>query len=230
MTDDIEQMLFNDTVLKTIIEELSHFNLTPKDYITLANRLLDKAINKTEITESPAPAYSDKKITLPIKLDAVVIRKFNYSSDAKILKEWTKSDYGKEFLLSRIDNKEITVDDLINDKLNIFGMIETSEKLPIGVLGFLNHDKANNKAELRKLIGNYDYKEKGLAKRAASAWISYGISSLNLRKIYIYTYDTNIRNIRINRELGFKLEGIFKAENIYNGEPRDIIRMALLAT
>lgn len=229
MTDDIERMLFTDTVLKTVVEELSHFNLTPKEYITLANQLLDKAINKTEIAQSPTPEYSNKKISLPIKLDSVTIRKFNYLGDTKLLKEWTQSDYGKEFLLSRIDNKELTVDDLVNDKLNIFGMIESSEKVPIGVLGFLNYDRDNNKAELRKLIGNYDYKEKGLAKRASAAWISYGISNLKLRKIYIYTYDTNIRNIRINRELGFKLEGIFKEENLYNGEPRDIIRMALLA-
>lgn len=229
MTDDFERMLFTDTVLKTVVEELSHFKLTPKEYIALANQLLDKAINKTETVQSPDPEYSHKKVSLPIKLDSVTIRKFNYASDTKLLKDWTRSDYGKEFLLSRIDNKELTVDDLVNDKLNIFGLIESSEKIPIGVLGFLNYDKDNNKAELRKLIGNYDYKEKGLAKRASAAWIAYGISNLKLRKIYIYTYDTNVRNIRINRELGFKLEGIFKEENLYNGEPRDIIRMALLA-
>lgn len=228
MTDDIHQMLFNDTVLKTIVEELSHLKLTPKDYVALANELLDKAINKTDNTLSPTPTYSIQKINLPIKLDTVTIKKFNYAGDVKLLKEWTSTEYGKEFLLSRIDNKEITVDDLIKDKLNIFGVIESSGKEPIGVLGFLNHDKENNKAELRKLIGNYDYKEKGLAKRASAAWINYGISNLKLRKIYIYTYDTNIRNIRINRELGFKLEGILKEENIYNGEPRDIIRMALI--
>ena len=147
-----------------------------------------------------------------------------------LLQEWTKTEYGKEFLLSRIDNVEKNLDDLLNDESNIFGMIEASDKTPIGVMGFLNYDKLNNKAELRKLIGNNEYIHKGFAKKATEAWLSFGLNTLKIRKIYIYTFDTNLRNIRINRELGFNLEGIFKAENIYNGTARDILRMSLLST
>jgi RimJ/RimL family protein N-acetyltransferase len=51
---------------------------------------------------------------------------------------------------------------------------------------------------------------------------------LNLRKIYLYTYDTNLRNIRINRDMGFQLEGVFKQENIDNNVPKDILRMAYI--
>ena len=229
MQDNIEQMLFDDTVLKNILEELNHLKLNPKDYITIANHLLDLALNKSTISPSEPIISSNKKVNLPIDLDDISIRKFNRSKDAALLTEWTNNDYGREFLLSRIDNREITVSDILNDELNIFGIIEADDKIPIGVLGYLNYDKINNKSELRKLIGNKNYTGKGIAKKATNAWISYGITSLNLRKIYIYTYETNLSNIRINRELGFNLEGILKAENIYNGEAKDIVRMALIA-
>lgn len=229
MTNDIEEMLFNDTILQHVVQELKQYKLSPKDYINIANQLLDVAINKPVQDQITPPAViSDKNIKLPIQFEDIVIREFDYNKDSVILNEWTQNNYGKEFLLSRIDDKENTVEDLLNDKLNLFGIIESVDKIPMGILGFLNIDKLNKKAELRKLIGNNDFRGKGYGKKATKVWISYGINTLKLRKIYIYTYDTNLRNIRINREVGFNLEGIFKAENISNGELQDIIRMALI--
>ncbi len=229
MTNDIEEMLFNDTILQHIVQELKQYKLSPKDYINIANQLLDVAINKPSQDQMTPPAViSDKIIKLPIQFEDIVIREFDHKKDSAILNEWTQNNYGKEFLFSRIDDKENTVEDLLNDKLNLFGIIESADKIPMGILGFLNFDKLNKKAELRKLIGNNDFRGKGYGKKATKVWISYGINTLKLRKIYIYTYDTNLRNIRINREVGFNLEGIFKAENISNGVLQDIIRMALI--
>jgi diamine N-acetyltransferase len=102
------------------------------------------------------------------------------------------------------------------------------DKKPIGIMAFLHFDKKNNKAELRKLIGDYDFRGKGLGKKSTKLWLNYGLNGLNLRKIYLYTYDTNLRNIRINRDMGFQLEGVFKQENIDNNVPKDILRMAYI--
>jgi RimJ/RimL family protein N-acetyltransferase len=229
-SNSFEELMLGDTILYNIIEELKHLKLSPKDYINIANSLLDLAINKPEEKPITSANYiTDRKITFPLKYEDIAIRRLNYSKDLKVIKEWTTDNFGKEFLLSRIDNKETHVEDLLNDKQNIFGIIETQSKVLIGILGFLHYDIENGKDELRKLIGNSDYRGKGLGKKATKLWISYGLNLLKLRKIYIYTFETNLRNIRINSELGFILEGIFKAENIYNGEAKDIIRMALVA-
>lgn len=227
--DNLEELVLKETILNNIIQELKHLKLSSKEYINIANSLLDLAINKPA-DESISAKYfiTTEKINFPIHYEDILIRHFNYSKDAKIFKEWTSDDFGKEFLLSRIDNKETNAEDLLNDKQNIFGIVETLNKVPIGILGFLHYDKVNNKAELRKLIGNTNFREKGFGKKATKIWISYGLNTLKLRKIFIYTFETNLRNIRINSELGFNLEGIFKAENIFNGQIRDIIRMALI--
>jgi RimJ/RimL family protein N-acetyltransferase len=226
----IQNSFLTETVLNNTITELKKLNLSPKDYVNLANALLDIAINghKTPQVEEEVNYSIDKKIDFPIRYEDITINKFDNKKHKKFLEEWTNNEFGKEFLLSRIDNVERSLDELINDKANIFGIIETQDKVPIGVLGYLHYDKLNNKAELRKLIGNRDYSGKGFGKKATKAWVTFGLNKLKLRKIFIYTFDTNLRNIRINRELGFNLEGVFKAENLDKDTPKDILRMALI--
>ena len=229
-TIQLEDTLLTDTILEKTIEDLKHLKLTSKEYINIANALLDLAINGHKTNDLPEAEFlSDLKLEFPIRYDDIIIDKIKPHKHQKLLEAWTETDYGREFLLSRIDNVTRSLDDLMNDETNIFGIIETKDKTPIGAMGYLNYDKVNSKAELRKLIGESDYTRKGYAKKASEAWISYGLHTLKIRKIYIYTFDTNLRNIRINRELGFNLEGIFKAENIYEGTAIDIIRMALMA-
>ena len=228
-TIQLEDALLTDTILERTIEDLKHLKLTSKEYVNIANALLDLAINGHRSIYLPDGDFlQDMKLDFPISYGDIVIEKIKPRKHKKLLQEWTESEYGKEFLLSRIDNVERSLDDLMNDESNIFGIIETKDKTPIGVMGYLNYDKENNKAELRKLIGDTEYTHKGYGKKASEAWISYGLHTLKIRKIYIYTFDTNLRNIRINRELGFNLEGIFKAENIYDGAARDILRMSLI--
>lgn len=225
----LEHSFLTQTVLENTISELKKIKLESKDYINLANSLLDIAINGYRSEQNEVTDYQvDGKIDFPISYEDIIINKFSSKKHKKLLEEWTGNDFGKEFLLSRIDNVEKNLEDLAKDESNIFGIIETKEKIPIGVMGYLHYDQINNKAELRKLIGNRNFSGKGFGKKATKAWISYGLNKLKLRKIFIYTYDTNLRNIRINRELGFNLEGVFKSENFYKGEPKDILRMALI--
>jgi len=226
----IQNSFLTETVLNNTINELKKLKLSQKDYVNLANALLDIAINghKTPEVEEEVNYLIDKKIDFPITFEDITINKFDKKKHKKFLEEWTNNEFGKEFLLSRIDNVERSIEELINDKANIFGIIETQDKIPIGVLGYLHYDKLNNKAELRKLIGNRDYSGKGFGKKATKAWVTFGLNKLKLRKIFIYTFDTNLRNIRINRELGFNLEGVFKAENLDKDTPKDILRMALI--
>jgi RimJ/RimL family protein N-acetyltransferase len=225
----IQNSFLTETVLNTTITELKKLKLSSKDYVNLANSILDIAINGHKTPQVEEVNYLiDEKIDFPIKYEDIIINKFDNKKHKKLLMEWTNNEFGKEFLLSRIDNVERNLDELINDKANIFGIIETQDKIPIGIMGYLHYDKLNNKAELRKLIGNRDYSGKGFGKKATKAWVSFGLNKLKLRKIFIYTFDTNLRNIRINRELGFNLEGVFKAENLDKDAPKDILRMALI--
>jgi RimJ/RimL family protein N-acetyltransferase len=225
----IDERVFKDTILRSILDELKQFHLQPKEYISLANELLDLAINRKSGGGSDGIPEPDipKQGRLPLVYDDIRIREIRIKDDPARIKDWTAKGPGREFLLSRIENVEERLEDLLSDDKNIFGMIE-SGGVPIGIMGYLNHDPVNKKAELRKLIGEGEYRGHGLGKKSTKLWLSYGIHTLGLRKIYIYTFDTNMRNIRINRELGFHLEGVFKEENISSGTVKDIVRMAFI--
>jgi RimJ/RimL family protein N-acetyltransferase len=86
------------------------------------------------------------------------------------------------------------------------------------------------KAELRKLIGDAEQRRKGFAKEASALWIRYGFKALALKKIYLNTRDTDIRNVRLNEELGFVVEGVLRNEVLIDGTYHDVLRMGLWHT
>ena len=81
---------------------------------------------------------------------------------------------------------------------------------PIGCVAFLDYDADQRKAELRKLVGDPAQRGKGYGKEASALWIRYGLTTLGLKKIYLNTLETNIHNVHLNEELGFRVEGILR--------------------
>jgi RimJ/RimL family protein N-acetyltransferase len=226
---DLQNAVTKETLIQIMNRELAGMNLTTNEYIQLANSILDAALEKKQHNGSAAERYAaDPVMKIPARTGEVGIRPLDPDRDMALLRKWTSDRAGKEFLLSRLENTSKNVDGLIADGSNIFGIVCDPSEQPIGIVGFLNYDRPQRKAELRKLIGDTDARGMGYGKKATRLWLSYGIHGLKLRKIYLYTFDTNLRNIRINEELGFKLEGIYRAENIIDGIAKDIIRMGLL--
>lgn len=218
-----------DIIIQSVIYVLKKFDLQPKDYINVANALLDMAINPKD--DRPHKTFENIDIKpgskLPVTFEDITIRAVNLDKDKQKILGWLEDIQGRDFFLSRIDDIELATDVIIKDPKHIFGLV-LKDGNPIGIMGFMNIDSKNKKAELRKIIGELDYRGKGFGKKATNLWLSYGIHCLNLRKIYLYTFDTDLRNIRINLDMGFQLEGIFRKENLYTDGPKDILRMAYL--
>jgi RimJ/RimL family protein N-acetyltransferase len=217
-----------DIIIQSVIYVLKKFDLQPKDYIHVANALLDMAINpQSDAQHKKFEKVAIKSTKLPVSFEDITIREINLDKDKKKIMGWIENIQGRDFFLSRIDDIEIATDAIIKDPKHIFGLV-LKDGEPIGIMGYMNYDTKNRKAELRKIIGELDYRGKGYGKKATNLWLSYGIQSLNLRKIYLYTFDTDLRNIRINLDMGFQLEGIFRKENLYTDGVKDILRMAYL--
>ena len=227
-TGSLNEELTRDIILKSIISELNGFHLPPKEYISLASSILDLATkSQTNNINQNNEQITEVFTSLPIIFENLKISELDYKKNKKTIHKWINGDSGSDFIHSRIDDPEFDAEEFFLNKKNIFGLIEINNK-PIGIMGFLHYDQKNNKAELRKIIGEQEYRGKGLGKKSTKLWLNYGLNGLKLRKIYLYTFDTNLRNIRINREMGFQLEGVFKQENVDNSIVKDIIRMAYL--
>ena len=225
------------TLARSFFKEAASYGFEQADYVRFVNTLLDQSMAdgkppsaSGETKSKTIPTLSKKISKLPIRGEHIIIRAYDKASDAKILKKWLQDEVGRYFLLSRTDAKHSSVEDVLKDETTILCMVTLHDGTPVGTVAFLDHDKSQNKAELRKLIGDQSMRGKGYAKEATTLWITYGFEKLGLNKIYLNTFDTNLRNIKLNEELGFRVEGILHNEVRMNGEYRDLLRMGLWKT
>jgi RimJ/RimL family protein N-acetyltransferase len=221
-----------ETIIKGIVDETSKWDFKTADYITLTNALLDlslnKPINNIQPLE-PKEKISLEKLNLPLTGEHIKIIAFNKETDFGYTSKWLDDEVGRWFLLSRSYTRDTSFKELIDDERNIIGLITLHDSTPIGLMGYLDYDKIHNKAEMRKLIGEEVHRGKGYAKEATTLWIQYGINSLGLKKIFLNTIENNIRNVTLNKELGFQVEGILRKECFIDNKYYDLLRMALIA-
>ncbi|MCR4416192.1 MAG: GNAT family N-acetyltransferase [Ignavibacteria bacterium] len=224
----------SDETIKTIaasfIKQAQKYGFTLNDYLRFTNYLLDEAMQALSLNteKKETTIYLQGSIKkLPLETERLIIRQTT-KKDLSIIKSWLEDKEGRFFLLSRLDNQQETIDEVFENENNLLGTICLKDKTPIGLIAYLNIDEYHRKAELRKMIGVTKERGKGYGNEATKAWIEYGFFTLNLEKIYLTTINTDIKNIRINEALGFRVEGLLRNELKINGEYYDVLQMSLL--
>lgn len=224
-----------EALTRNFFKESRDYGFQYEDYLKYVNVLLDHAINvkgknsdQKELNKANIEQFKVQTTELPIETRNIIIRDFKREGDLELIEEWLKDQFGRYFMLSMTNSQDGEIDKLVNTKINKLGIITLKDNVPIGVVAFLNMDKVHQKAELRKLIGVPEHRAHGYGKEATRYWIKYGFQRLNLKKIYLNTIDTNIHNIKINEEMGFKVEGILRNEALVDGAVHDVLRMGLL--
>lgn len=227
-----------ETLCRTFYKQSSQYGFTHIDYVRYVNLLLDMAMQgRADAAVSEARGESldgsndDDEVTqeveLPLERDGIVVRSFNADEDLPLFDRWLTDPWGRYFLLSRITTERQDIRDVAASDTSVLGMITLPDSTPIGAVAFLDHDLVQRRAELRKIIGEPDQRGKGHATKASALWIRYGQQALGIKKIYVNTLNTNINNIRLNEELGFKVEGVLRNEVFIDGEHHDVLRMGL---
>ncbi|MBU0474010.1 MAG: GNAT family N-acetyltransferase [Bacteroidetes bacterium] len=224
-----------ETLTRNFFKESLEYGFKYEDYLKYVNILLEYAIDvkdnqytKREINSEKLIKSDEENWELPIEAEEICIRNFEKNNDLILLEDWMQDKFGRYFLLSMTNSQDGIIEQLTSSKYNKLGIITLKDKTPIGVVAFLNIDTVHQKAELRKLIGVPEHRAHGYGKEATKYWIKYGFQKLKLKKIYLNTVDTNIHNIKINEELGFKVEGILRNETQVDGVVHDVLRMGLL--
>lgn len=224
-----------EALTRNFFKESRDYGFQYEDYLKYVNVLLDHAINAKgknndheEFNRTNIKNVAVKTTELPIETKNIIIRDFKKEADIELIEEWQKDRFGRYFMLSMTNSQDGEIDKLTDTNYNKLGIITLKNNLPIGIVAFLNIDKVYQKAELRKLIGVPEHRAHGYGKEATRYWIKYGFQKLNLKKIYLNTIDTNIHNIKINEEMGFKVEGILRNEALVDGVVQDVLRMGLL--
>jgi RimJ/RimL family protein N-acetyltransferase len=201
------------------------------DFVSFASTLLGLAIatqrGGAERTDGPQPP-ADRHARLPVVGLNTTIRAFGDPGDRECLERWVADDEGRLFLLSTASGRRQDVEHLVQSPANRIGMVTVAGR-PIGCVAYLDHRADQGRAELRKMIGEREMRGRGFAREAATQWLGYGLGALGLKKVYLTTLVTDIRNIKINENLGFRVEGILRKEVLVDGDYHDVLRMGLCA-
>lgn len=223
-----------DALARSIYKETSTYGFQQVDIIRLINELMDLCTESGGTAASvPAgnpepPDYMSVEATeLPLAGERVLIRAFDKVKDRKLFEEWLPDRYGRFFVLSCATAQSVTIDTLADSGSNHLGIVTLLDGRPIGAMAYLDHSVQQRRAELRKLIGDVQYRGRGFAEEATRLWIGYGAKVLGLKKIYLSTLQTQIANIKLNESIGFRVEGLLHNEVLIDGQRCDVLRMGL---
>ena len=219
---------------RSIFKESLNYGFGTVDVIRLVNELMDLCVTDSKAGTGshtgPAAIPVDdiqSADSFPLISKRLKIRKYSPENDAKLLEQWLPEKYGRYFVLSSTTAQTITIETLTTAPGNHLGIITTPDDEPIGAVAYLDHNKLQKRAELRKLVGDVASRGQGLAEEATRLWIRYGLESLGLEKIYVSTLQTHISNIALNENIGFKVEGLLRNEILIDGQRHDVLRMGI---
>ncbi len=139
-----------------------------------------------------------------------------------VLRELEKTDIKKKVeWINNPENNQYLHYDLpleIEKTINWFKNKDNSKRLdciieynglPIGLIGLLQIDYVNRKAEYYITIGENDFKHKGIATKATKSIIEFAFKKLRLHKVYLTVDANNETAIYLYEKVGFKQEGYF---------------------
>ena len=94
------------------------------------------------------------------------------------------------------------------DREDRFDAVIECNGIPVGLIGLLNIDFQNKKAEYYIAMGDASFKGKGIATKASHLLLKYAFDEIKLNRIYLYTEKDNIIAQRLFEKVGFKKEGL----------------------
>ncbi len=121
--------------------------------------------------------------------------------------------------------KQVTSQDrklfLICDKVTAKG---------IGIIGLKNIDWQSRNSEIFITIGEEEFRGGGYGVDAVKTLVRYCFTHLNLHKIYLRVFESNISAIHCYKKAGFLIEGTLIDQHFCNGKYENIIIMGVVSS
>lgn len=153
----------------------------------------------------------------------VIIRKFNQNDIENKIK-WINNPQNNDYLhydLPLEYNKTLLWYNNVKDNSNRYDAVIEYNNIPVGVIGLINIDEKNKKAEYYITLGEEIYKGKGIATIATKKIIKYGFKNYNIEKIWLCVDAENKIARKLYEKVGFVLEGTLKKDIYFKGKMID---------
>lgn len=116
----------------------------------------------------------------------------------------------------------------IKNRADRYDAVIEADGVSIGVIGLLNIDVVNLKAEYYITLGEASYKRKGISYIASQQLLKYAFEILKLNKVYLNVDADNVAACNLYEKLGFRCEGVFKEDILHREKLIDRKRYAIL--
>lgn len=107
-------------------------------------------------------------------------------------------------------------------------IIHAQDNRHIGNINLSDIDPINASAELSIMIGEKQYRSKGIGTEATFMMINHGFKNLNLHRIYLTVLQHNEPATRLYKKIGFTIDGVHRQAIFKNGIYNDVVVMSLL--
>lgn len=164
--------------------------------------------------------------------DLVVIKGITKDS-AKDIYNWVNKEELREFTGTIYPVSEYEHDEWIKNQFSynnrkLFLICDKSNDKNIGTIGIKNIDWINRNAEIFISIGDYPQNGSGYGAEAVKLIISFCFNHINLHKVYLHVFESNLRAINCYKKIGMVQEGILIDHHYNNGKYENVLIMSLL--
>lgn len=161
----------------------------------------------------------------------VEIRRFT-AADIPFKVKWINDERNNQFLhydLPLEEGKTLEWFRKVKDRTDRADYTITCDGEPAGLIGLINIDQRNRKAEYYITLGEERFKGQGAASRASRLLLEQAFSTFGLNKVYLYTEVENFPAQKLFEGLGFRKEGHLKEDLIHAGTKADRFYYGMLA-
>ncbi len=157
----------------------------------------------------------------------VAINGLTKSVSAEILRIVNKEEFreltGTLYPVSEFEHEEWIKRVATNSEQKLFTVSDKRTNKFLGTIGLKNFDQKNRNAELFISLDSPG----GYGADAVASLVQFSFSHLNMHKIYLKVFATNLRAIRCYEKAGFQTEGVLKQHHFENGQYIDVIIMGI---
>lgn len=115
---------------------------------------------------------------------------------------------------------------LQDDKRDFYTIV--ADGRPIGVVGLTDIDRENQQAELFIMIGEADFRGKGIGQQAVKHIVHYAFTTLGLHRVGLHVSANNVAAIACYRKAGFQEEGRLRNDRLVDGTFEDTLVMSVI--
>lgn len=103
------------------------------------------------------------------------------------------------------------------DRTDRYDAVIEADGMPVGLIGLLDIDRKNKKAEYYVMLGERAYLGKGVAGNATVLLLRYAFEKLGLNRVFLYTETGNSSAVRSYERIGFQREGVLRNDLFSKG-------------